>query len=714
MNQGQSRGVRIYDNRHACYFCEKVVLHIKEHLKTHRNQDMVKDILKSDQPNFTSLRKFGDDRHNRKCVEKKQGEIILARRPKGKFDVTDYGPCPNCREWVMLDHLKLHYRHCQSHEKNTVKMRRKDLVFQAQVLAGHLKDEPSSLMSKEVLPIMTRDVMSQTAQNDPLVMALGESWLRRNRGNVEKRKYYASSRMRLCARLLLALRDTKSNKDEKTYLEEGDDDEGDGDVKCEALVPKADDSKGLWHYLKPNHFDDIVLAAIKCAIPNADDEDDLLAPSNAIMLKYDLHRLINSKWAMIVKNGSADDEEAKNCKTLLALMDLEWEERVTRFARLVLARRKYEYKNELPSPKDIEQITKYLRKELDHLELVADNFRRLVALCQARILLYNKRRSGEVETIKLQCYASRSKPSDGIDESLESDLSPVEKHLLESQEFLRVRGKRGRPVPVIIPPDAKRALAFLASVKGRRSSGIVEGNPYLFPNSVNHYARAYESLRFVCGELDLRAPHKITSVSMRKYMATLTQMMNLDKNQLEWVYSHLGHTKKVHKEHYRQLSGLVEKTQVSKILLIQDLNLTSKFRGQKLDDFDIRDLVLPDADTQLHSSDHLSIPVQNMDPEECMYSEEAANEEATEEKDEEEDELDEAKEKTPRVSRQRWTAAEMKELKEYFSDFLKTKTTPRQAVIEKMKKKSEKANGVLHLRANHLIIKKISYINHSK
>ncbi|XP_033751889.1 uncharacterized protein LOC117335804 [Pecten maximus] len=713
LNPGQSKGVRIYDNYHACYFCEKVVLHINEHLKTHRNQDTVKNILNSDNPDFTLLRKLGDDRHNRKKVEMKKGEIILARRPKGKFDVTEYGPCPDCREWVMLDHIKLHHKHCQIHRKTSVKTKRKDLVFQAQVLAGHVKNEPSSLMSKEVLPIMTRDVISKTAQNDQLIMALGESWLRRNRGNPEKRKYYASTRMRLCARLILALPDVKS--DEKTDLKDGN--EGDEDVDLEEQVPKADDPKGLWCYLKPKHFDDLVLAAVKCAIPNADDEEDLLAPSNAIKLKYDLHRLINSKWAMIVKNGSADDEEARGCKTLRALMDLEWGEKVTRFARLVLARRKYEYKNELPSLKDIEQITKFLMKELNQLELAPRNFRRLVILCQARLLLYNKRRSGEVETIKLQCYASRSRSSDDIDESLESDLTPVERHLLESQEFLRVRGKRGRPVPVIIPPDVGRVLTYLADTDGRHKSGIVQGNPYLFPNSVNYYARAYESVKSVCAELDLHAPHQITSVNMRKYMATLTQMMNLEKHQLEWVYNHLGHTKKVHREHYRQMSGLVERTQISKLLLVQDLNLTSKFQGKKLDDLDIRDIVLPDEETHetQHISDHLSVPVQNlMDPEECLYAEAAANEESAEEKDEEDEELEEVEKKKKAPSRQRWTAAETEELKEIFGDFLKSKTTPRQAVVEKMKKKSKKGNGVLHLRANHLIIKKISNMNHAK
>jgi len=64
-------------------------------------------------------------------------------------------------------------------------------------------------------------------------------------------------------------------------------------------------------------------------------------------------------------------------------------------------------------------------------------------------------------------------------------------------------------------------------------------------------------------------------------------MMNLDNHQLDWVCNHLGHKRSVHKEHYRQMSGLVERVYVSKLLLIQDLNLTQKFKGQNITDIDV-------------------------------------------------------------------------------------------------------------------------------
>lgn len=64
--------------------------------------------------------------------------------------------------------------------------------------------------------------------------------------------------------------------------------------------------------------------------------------------------------------------------------------------------------------------------------------------------------------------------------------------------------------------------------------------------------------------------------------------MNLKNNEFEWLLNHLGHTGDVHKEHYRQMSGLVERVYISKLLLVQDMNMTNKFTNQDLVQMDIR------------------------------------------------------------------------------------------------------------------------------
>lgn len=63
--------------------------------------------------------------------------------------------------------------------------------------------------------------------------------------------------------------------------------------------------------------------------------------------------------------------------------------------------------------------------------------------------------------------------------------------------------------------------------------------------------------------------------------------MNLDGNQLDWLTDHLGHLTKVHKEHYRQMSGFIERVHITKMMLIQDQGLIGEYAGKRLADIDL-------------------------------------------------------------------------------------------------------------------------------
>ena len=56
---------------------------------------------------------------------------------------------------------------------------------------------------------------------------------------------------------------------------------------------------------------------------------------------------------------------------------------------------------------------------------------------------------------------------------------------------------------------------------------------------------------------------------------------------MDWLCRHLGHTKPVHKEAYRQMSGLIERVYVTKLMMVQDLNLTGKYKGQSMEEIDL-------------------------------------------------------------------------------------------------------------------------------
>ena len=66
------------------------------------------------------------------------------------------------------------------------------------------------------------------------------------------------------------------------------------------------------------------------------------------------------------------------------------------------------------------------------------------------------------------------------------------------------------------------------------------------------------------------------------YILLHLQVLAMSPHEIEWVCNHLGHTEAVHKTHYRATSSLVERIDVSKIILLQEKNLVGKYAGKKL------------------------------------------------------------------------------------------------------------------------------------
>lgn len=64
-------------------------------------------------------------------------------------------------------------------------------------------------------------------------------------------------------------------------------------------------------------------------------------------------------------------------------------------------------------------------------------------------------------------------------------------------------------------------------------------------------------------------------------------MLDLNAHQIEWVINHLGHTLDVHKQHYRNTSNEIERTQIAKLLLIQDHGLANRFANVALEDIQL-------------------------------------------------------------------------------------------------------------------------------
>lgn len=73
---------------------------------------------------------------------------------------------------------------------------------------------------------------------------------------------------------------------------------------------------------------------------------------------------------------------------------------------------------------------------------------------------------------------------------------------------------------------------------------------------------------------------------MRKYLATVIQVMALPKYQLNWVAEHLGHSREVHDKYYKQSLDSVEIAKISKLMFLVDHCKMNAVQGMNLDNVD--------------------------------------------------------------------------------------------------------------------------------
>ena len=132
--------------------------------------------------------------------------------------------------------------------------------------------------------------------------------------------------------------------------------------------------------------------------------------------------------------------------------------------------------------------------------------------------------------------------------------------------------------------------AFIALIDTRTVVGIKVENKFIFATPTRgslSYLRGHDSIANVTSRCELRCPESIRSTKVRKYTATVAQVLDLNGNELEWLANHMGHDLSVHKEYYRLQDHTLELAKISKLLLAIDKGCANLV-GKKLDDISLQ------------------------------------------------------------------------------------------------------------------------------
>ena len=123
----------------------------------------------------------------------------------------------------------------------------------------------------------------------------------------------------------------------------------------------------------------------------------------------------------------------------------------------------------------------------------------------------------------------------------------------------------------------------------RNTCGILDNNRFVFAREGNAQSplRSSDVLKKFAIESGAKNPELISSTSLRKHVATISQILNLKDNELDSLANFLGHDVSIHREFYRLPDDTIQLAKLSKLLLEVENGTISQHKGKTLDEIQL-------------------------------------------------------------------------------------------------------------------------------
>ncbi|KAJ3650275.1 hypothetical protein Zmor_021973 [Zophobas morio] len=585
-NRKTKTGDRVYDKKHVCYFCYKSIGKITRHLIImHSKEIEVARLLSLDaksaerKEGFLCILRAGDYYHNIEVLTSRKGNLILSRRPNDKDSLLykKYGPCPNCLGFFLISNLWHHIKYncpkkcALNHSTQDKSVSRRDVRGESYALLGqHLN--VSTDFVRHILGNLKNDDIGTLCKEDEVIVKYGCMMYEKY---TSQQHEYVRQSMRQLSRLLLEVQKSNSQI-----------------TKFEQIM-------------LPINFDILIAATQRLCVATRNETNSSRCyniPSLALKLGHGLR-----KSALIVRGialRKGDLTMNREMESFLDLMTLEWNAKVSSAALRTLREKQMNATQLLPVTADIMKLNEFLDiviKDLiqdKNLKFSPQNWQRLAQATLCRIILFNKRRSGEAARMTLHQYAIRPNWKEQCTSELKESLTPLENSLANNLTVVEVVGKSRKnfKVPIILTHQMKAAVDKLIEI--RDDVGIARDNIYVFSrgSGSKKSLRGHDCIRKFANEANLQSPSLLTSTKLRKYIATVVQILDLKHKEYDWLARHLGHDIRIHREFYRLHESAVELTKVSRLLLTLDKGEISNFKGKSLDEINVAEL--PNIDSE--------------------------------------------------------------------------------------------------------------------
>lgn len=503
------KGKRVYDKKNYCLFCSKPFSKLSRHLAmVHRDQAEVavafqhpkhsKERLKI----WNRLKNKGNFAHNKDVLKTGKGFLAAVKRPKIPVQDNEFVHCLYCQGLYISKGLFRHMKKCPEKIKNEDEPRigKRRLVFRC-VLETLVPDISEGF--KGLLSPMINDPVTQAILNHKVILQFGEDMFMKH-GADPSRHENIRQNLRQIARLVLEAQ-------KRTPLKEMED------------------------FFVPSNFKHVVSAVNVLAGFNAK-SNTYSRPSLAIKLGYQLQKLCGIVESNAINSG--DESKAKSAQGFLEVYKQKWNKLVSAGALTTLRETKRVKERNVPSIQDVKLLNAYMANAHTVAEskfrgqICTETYAALAKVILGRVILFNRRKPGEVSGLKLEEFLSRkmfdSHHYTGV------SLSDLERTMCRFFTRIEIRGTCGRIVPVLLKQSFVLGLEIL--VKNRETCGVPADNPFLFarPSALSAYSGS-TILQGYVKECGAESPETLTTAKIRLHFAAMLQMLNLDENEANQI-----------------------------------------------------------------------------------------------------------------------------------------------------------------------------------
>lgn len=438
-----------------CYICDKPQSKFARHLKIHEttNVDVARALAlpkcsKERKQMLDKLRNKGNYEHNAGVLSSGTGLLKLRRTPKNKYKSEDYVPCMYCHAMFLRRDLWRHIRNCLSKPVEAERAEPgRTRVLSLATMSNATLCQPISQGVWKLLTVMKDDNITAAVRSDFCILQLAQSFFNKH-GQDPTKFEYIRQKLREVGRLLLIL-------------------------QREFKIQTLEDA------VKPANFYALIQAVKKVSGFN-DEKHSYQTPSLALKLGHSLQKICDIVHCRALM--AEDTEGIRSTQTFQKLYSTKWAELISHTALITLSEAHFNKPSTIPFTEDVQCLHRHLEKVADSASenlkktQSAQAYGELSRATLAKIILFNRRRGGEVAKMKLKNFLERDTAP--LHADVATGLTKFEKKLCAHFSRVEIRGKRGRKVAVLLSPDMVDALTHLVSQ--RKECGVPEENAFLF------------------------------------------------------------------------------------------------------------------------------------------------------------------------------------------------------------------------------------------